>query len=276
MFIVYHLKDIDLKKLWLNEMGWANSAPESRLKCDRAEEEFWRVNAPHYFYTNNLYKRFPELGVCVLSLLQKEDEVLEIGSGSGNFTIPMAANVQNVLGVEPSFSMLKSCRQRLEQENVKNVSLIQSKWEEFYSDKLWDVVVSVNSLYRIKDIVVALNKINHYAKRRCIIVRSIIRLPVYEVYLKCGISYNECKDYILIPNILWAEGINANVKYISVKSHKEFGCIEEVWGKNTSRLTAEEKEKLAKAFIQVAKIKDGKYIYDFTAVFAVIWWDKRM
>ena len=91
----------------------------------------------------------------------------------------MAANVQNVLGVEPSFSMLKSCRQRLEQENVKNVSLIQSKWEEFYSDKLWDVVVSVNSLYRIKDIVVALNKINHYAKRRCIIVRSIIRLPVY-------------------------------------------------------------------------------------------------
>ena len=266
-------KNVDYNHLWLEEMGFYDSNSEGRLVNDQIEETFWEGVAEGYSQTNNLFRTISGLGDAIFGLLQKDDVVWEIGSGSGNFTIPMSQRVAHVLGIEPSKAMLAAANKRVREELIYNISFLQSKWEDFSSKEAADVVLSINSFYRIRDISEALHKMSMYAKRRCIIVRSISRSPFFEICQKANISCHWCKDYILIPNILWQQGVAANVSYLTRSSTKRYKNMDEVYRHFPGDISTEEIGILEDIFLSCA-VKDGDgYVYPFLAQFVIIWWD---
>lgn len=61
---------------------------------------------------------------------RKTDRILDIGSGPGSIAIPAAQIAERITAVEPSGGMCTVLRERAEEENLSNISVIQKRWED--------------------------------------------------------------------------------------------------------------------------------------------------
>jgi SAM-dependent methyltransferase len=61
--------------------------------------------------------------------LQPGMEILDIGAGAGNFTIPMAEKAACVTALEPAPAMLEALRAGVEEKGLANVQYINREWE---------------------------------------------------------------------------------------------------------------------------------------------------
>ncbi|HHW29486.1 MAG TPA: methyltransferase domain-containing protein [Syntrophomonadaceae bacterium] len=72
----------------------------------------------------------------VMSWLQQEGvwkqgmEVLDIGSGVGNFAIPMAKRAARVMALEPAPAMLRAMQKLVEEEGLNNVDYLDKEWQD--------------------------------------------------------------------------------------------------------------------------------------------------
>ncbi|MCL2460961.1 MAG: class I SAM-dependent methyltransferase, partial [Euryarchaeota archaeon] len=94
--------------------------------------------------------------------LSPVSRVLDIGSGPGFFTLPIAKQVASVTAVEPAKGMHELLLERCKMENVSNVSCIAQRWEDVSIEQLdapYDLVLASFSL-GMPDIRTALLKMN--------------------------------------------------------------------------------------------------------------------
>lgn len=61
--------------------------------------------------------------------------VLDIGCGPGNYTIPLAKKAAHVWALDPAVSMLDILRERAAEEGVFNITYINQAWEEVDLDR---------------------------------------------------------------------------------------------------------------------------------------------
>lgn len=227
-FISMKLTDQLLSDLWLEEMGWNSPDRKSRKFDDSLEEAFWEKAAPHYAETNNLNNDTPLIAKTILDFVGRNHRILEIGPGSGNFTVRLSPFAGEILAVEPSAAMRQALKKNLAAFNVSHVTVIPKKWEEAEGVKA-DYVVSVNSLYRVRDIRSALEKMIACASRGVIIVRMVQRPFFFEILSKLGIPAEECKDHLLIPLFLAVLGYKADVSYLHYRAKRNFSSLEEAY-----------------------------------------------
>ena len=267
------LASLKLDDIWLAEMGF-HDGRNPRLIDDEAEENFWQERAPDYSRTGNLYEEVPALRSKLLELLTSYDCVVEVGSGSGNFTVPIAEKVREVLGVEPSAAMLSAAERRVNEAGIKNVSFRHSKWEDFEPTVKADVVLSVNSLYRVRDINSALSKMNDTAARRCIIVRTVNRSPLYKLCPDDSDGFTARGDGLLFSHFLWRRGIYANAFYVTKERSVTYASLDDVHKDIPETLTAEEREAVLRCFLRQAHFSGEGYTYRFDSLYLILWWDK--
>ncbi len=78
--------------------------------------------------------------------LSKNDRVLDLFCGMGNFSIPLALHCHSLLGVEMKRSAIRSARQNASMANLKNCTFVQANVEQFchkliHDKKQFDIVV---------------------------------------------------------------------------------------------------------------------------------------
>ncbi|MDO4768823.1 MAG: class I SAM-dependent methyltransferase [Brachymonas sp.] len=98
----------------------------------------------------------------------KHYTVLDIGSGPGVLSLPLSRIVKKVVAVEPSLEMVKHLKLHIDQENIKNIEIINKKWEETVLSFQFDAVIASYSLI-MRNISEALLKINNSSKDHCYI-----------------------------------------------------------------------------------------------------------
>lgn len=206
--------NIDFNKVWQETMGWNSIESDDRKSNDAVEQAFWDKIAPLYTKEYNLNNDTDLLKEKMLAKIDNGGSVLEIGPGTGNFTVFLAKKASHVLGIDFSYAMIRELQKRLLEEKIYNVQLHQGKWEEYDIKSSYDYIVSVNSLYRIQDMEYALTKMYACCNKGLIIVRTIQRPFLYEIYKKYGIDVKECLDYQLMPILFWKNGIHADVEYV--------------------------------------------------------------
>ncbi len=69
--------------------------------------------------------------------LQKDDQVLDLFCGLGNFTLPIATSCLNVVGVEGSESMVERARENAINNDVKNAEFYATNLYESFSSQSW-------------------------------------------------------------------------------------------------------------------------------------------
>lgn len=256
------LTDIDFNAVWQETFGWNTDDKSSRKFDDQVESDFWVKLAPRYTEEYNLNHDTPLIAQRLQQLLGNGHSILEIGCGSGNFTALMARYSKSILGLDFSPAMLTVMQQRLLAEGIGNVQTHTGKWEDFTTDAAFDYIVSVNSLYRIRDMAAALHKINAYSRRGFVIVRTIQRPFFYRLYRDCGLDCAECLDYQLLPLLLWQQGIQADIEFLHYTKNRSFNdlktVVQEMRNDLGSEVFTSQRDKLLSALEQQAvAVSDG-------------------
>lgn len=140
-------------------------------------KKFWDKRAKKYPlpYDESVYPR-------TLSILEKikkvgcsfkDKYVLEIGAGTGVYTLPIAKEAKKVVAVDPSHEMLKILTQQTIIHYVENIEIYKNFWFEIDIDKLgfrknFDIVISAMTpaIKTLEDIV----KMESCSKKWCIYI----------------------------------------------------------------------------------------------------------
>lgn len=107
----------------------------------------------------------------VIDALAGYNSVIDIGAGTGFFTLPLLEAGHSVTAVEPAEEMsaliLKKCPARLRDK----LSIINDDWEN-WDGKKHDASICIHSLYPMKEQRKAVELMYNYSERRIIIIRE--------------------------------------------------------------------------------------------------------
>src|SRR5438105_13649201 len=88
-----------------------------------------------------------------------ETTVLDVGAGTGRFTLALAPLVQHVAAIEPNGRMLDYLLQDLHERGLTNVECLQTTWQDAPDNLSAEIVICSHVVYPIRDIVPFLAKL---------------------------------------------------------------------------------------------------------------------
>ena len=247
------------------------------------QREYWDKRAPSFS------KQAAEGGYATpfveIVRPQRNWSVLDVGSGGGTVSVPLAHVVREVTALDFSAAMLKVLEERCRAEKLTNVRTVEAGWEDDWilrGVKPHDVAVASRSLL-VDDLRVALEKLNRFARKRVYVSASVGDGPRDRGLIEAvGREFKASPDYIYPYNVLHEMGIYANVEFIVNRISKAFTTREEAFEAiawMVDEMTPEE-EKKARAYVESHLVNDGEVVpmwkmdYERVVRWAVIWWDK--
>src|SRR6266487_3680152 len=78
--------------------------------------------------------------------------ILDVGAGTGRFTLALAPLAKHIIAIEPNVAMLDYLRRDASEQRRTNVSLLQTTWQDAANDLSADIVICSHVLYPIMDI----------------------------------------------------------------------------------------------------------------------------
>jgi ubiquinone/menaquinone biosynthesis C-methylase UbiE len=98
--------------------------------------------------------------------IQKDHHILDLGAGTGYFTIP-AAKMTNgtvyALDLEPE--MLATLKSRMEEQSIANIELVEASMTDMpLNDNSIDIIIASLVLHAVKPISISLNEIKRVMK----------------------------------------------------------------------------------------------------------------
>lgn len=102
----------------------------------RTTMAYWDSRAPTFTHGTEYYDRISKE---LINIINTPFTLLEIGAGSGNFTLPLSSHAQKILVVEPAPKMVGLLKERLVNLKVENVKVQQSTWENTTVSEKYDV-----------------------------------------------------------------------------------------------------------------------------------------
>jgi 2-polyprenyl-3-methyl-5-hydroxy-6-metoxy-1,4-benzoquinol methylase len=196
----------DAFERWAALQAWSND--ETNRQDEATDLAFWERVAADYD-PGALAVRVPAILERVGALVPPGSSILEVGAGTGAFTIPLAAQARLVTALDYSPAMLAVLRAKLARDPMlSNVRTVLARWEDAEVES-HDVVFVANALYRAADLKVALSKLVRTARSRGIVVWSVGRDP-----RRPTSGYRPGPDYIHLVDGLFALDVFANVQIV--------------------------------------------------------------
>lgn len=177
-------KDGSLQVKESNEYAWISWSPRTMLHEENIDwDEAWRqrlfnsgfLHNPPYFESEIEAIRYNDCPVWwamgetnVKDLdLDPSWSAIDVGSGPGTLTIPLAKRLREVTAVEPSGGMLPFLQRNVRDNGLSNVRIMHSRWEDIQEDDIGihDVVVASFCLL-MPNIREALAKMNRLAREQ--------------------------------------------------------------------------------------------------------------
>lgn len=216
-----------VNKAWQNAIASAKYFSK-RIRSDKEIEQYWNRLASNYDenVTDSDVKRVD----YVLDLLKRENyltgdsRVLDLASGTGIYTIPIAKVAKSVTAIDSSSKMCSILKDKANAENIHNINIINDFWEDINLKdkklyKSFDLVISSLNP-SIKDLE-ALTKINDVSSKACCLI--YFAGPVYNPTRKdlwkllLDIDYSAKGNDIIYPySILYNLGYYPKMDYIDI------------------------------------------------------------
>jgi SAM-dependent methyltransferase len=148
----------------------------------------------------------------VVNSLEPGSTVLDIGAGSGRWTIPLARRAQSVTAIEPADDMAAILRQNLNSAGLQNVNILQSTWEAAETP-VHDVTVCAHAMYSSPDLAAFVRKMEKLSRKACYLA---IRLPpadgiMGELSQAIYGRYHDSANAVIAYNALYSLGIYCNI-----------------------------------------------------------------
>lgn len=148
----------------------------------------------------------------VLSHMDPDCSVLDIGAGTGAWSILLSRRAGHVTAVEPSPSMIRVLRESLEEERVRNVSIAQGAWPDVGVGP-HDFSLCSHAMYACPDLAAFLLKMTACTRRMCFLLLRAVSpdgVRAEAARLVWG-QPMDSPNFTIAYNILLRLGIFANV-----------------------------------------------------------------
>jgi len=126
-----------------HHVSWENAWKEMRQEKMRKpkisyDHEFFKKSAKDFSKRIKLndYEFGRKTTEMLAEVIDDNFEVLEIGTGPGTLTIPLAKKVKKITGIEFAERNIKNLKLNLKENNLSNVEIVNKKWEEIEDDKI--------------------------------------------------------------------------------------------------------------------------------------------
>jgi SAM-dependent methyltransferase len=148
----------------------------------------------------------------VLKEVDANDTAIDIGAGTGRWTIPLAKTIKRVTAIEPTSGMAEMLKENLDNGRLMNVEILEQSWEDA-TPLMHDIVVCAHGMYASENLAAFVRKMEKCSRKRCYLA---MRLPpadgiLSELSLKIYGSRHDSPDAVIAYNALYTMGIHVNV-----------------------------------------------------------------
>jgi 2-polyprenyl-3-methyl-5-hydroxy-6-metoxy-1,4-benzoquinol methylase len=149
----------------------------------------------------------------ILSHMDSSSTVLDIGAGTGAWSILLSQRAKHVTAVEPSPSMMKVMQESLEEQNIKNVSIVQGSWPDVLVEP-HDFSLCSHAMYACPDLAAFVLKMAACTRRMCFLLLRAPSLSGVRAEAAQHIWGQplDSPNFTIAYNILLQIGIYANVQ----------------------------------------------------------------
>ena len=147
----------------------AHQMDAAYARLGRTSADFWdrRARGFHRATRDTIASDPFYLRVC--NEVTPQTSVLDVGAGTGRFTLGLAPQARQIIAVEPNVTMLDYLRRDANEQKLTNISYAQTTWQDAPKDLQADIVICSHVLYPIRDIVPFLAKLQAATRRTCYI-----------------------------------------------------------------------------------------------------------
>lgn len=276
------MTEIDWNEVWNDQMRRSREASTTR-DCARIWEK--RESALKFWNMSKENSHRVEETIAGTEITP-DSRVLDIGSGPGTLAIPFAQRVKHVTAVEPAKGMVLVLQEKMAEEGVNNIDVVQKRWEEVsVADDLkppYDVVIASFSL-GMPDIRGAIEKM----------IASAAKGGTIYLYHFAGETHwdRDCRDLWprlhgreyqpgpksdVLYNVLYSMGIYPSVRTFRLRHQQRFADFEEAMAHFQSQyaITTPEQEAIVREHLgRVLVEENGSFSLLASSIRAKIWWD---
>jgi 2-polyprenyl-3-methyl-5-hydroxy-6-metoxy-1,4-benzoquinol methylase len=270
----------DWNSLW-RELVEIKARSRERKSGGKPPEDLWAYRAREF--KEGVKRRWAKPDSSrefILSRMTREGTVLDIGAGTGDWSILLAPCSKHVTAVEPSGSMISVMRESLAEDDISNVSIVQGEWPDV-SVEPHDFSLCSHAMYASPDLKSFILRMAACTRRTCFLLlrapsidsvraeaaRHLWGQPLdspnftiaYNVLLQAGIYAN-----VLMENTgLWKPRTSSSLQEALLDMRRFLGLDDS--GEHDEYLLGLLKRRLA--------WKEGKYIWPPEVRSALVYWD---
>jgi SAM-dependent methyltransferase len=275
-------KEIDWNEIWKAQMQRSREACPAR-DCARIWES--RESALRFWNMSQEEHRRVEKTIEWTDI-KPNSRVLDIGAGPGTLAIPFAQKVAHVTAVEPAEGMVSVLREKMAEQGVENISIVQKRWEDVgvRSDlpPPYDVVIASFSL-GMRDIRAAVEKMIAASSRYIYLYHfagpTSWDLQWMELWPRLhGREYYPAPKCDVLYNMLYQMGIYPHIRTFRLQHNQRYASIQEAVDvlRPQAQVETEEQAAILRDYLrQVLREKNGALVLPGASVRVEMWWEKE-
>ena len=251
-------------------------------KLARTSADFWDRRACGFHRSTKDTVGSDPFFLRLCEKVSSKTSVLDVGAGTGRFSIALSTRVNHIIAVEPSKAMLDFLRQDAADKDLKNISFIQATWQEAPENLRADIVICSHVVYPIRDIDHFLLKLHQASLQSCFIYARATHIDALTADLWRYFHHSErCMppSYIHVLDVLNEMGIFANVEIVSLPPSLRYPSLDVAVTEMTEQLILPDAEKTRvelRALLEEWLVEiDGMLVPPSQKMLcAIIWWEK--
>lgn len=195
----------------------------------RTSANYWDRRASGFHHATKDYATSEPFFLRVRREVTPQTTVLDVGAGTGRFTLALAPLVRHITAVEPSGKMLDYLRRDAAELGLTNISFVQMTWQDAPDDLSADIVICSHVLYPIRDIVPFLVKLQAATRQACYVYLRATPIDAVTAPLWQHFHGDErilSPGYIYALDVLYEMGIYANVEIVKLPPTLRFPSLD--------------------------------------------------